>query len=55
MFWSYVPLIGGTIVAICFAVKMPIEEGLIEDDPKVGQAYREYRKQVPARIVPLLW
>lgn len=74
MFWSYVPLVAGAIVAICFAIKMPIEvrppsqklclqvpvltiyqEELMEEDPTIGQLYKEYKKEVRARVIPLLW
>ncbi|KAF8556488.1 hypothetical protein OG21DRAFT_1506398 [Imleria badia] len=32
MFWSYVPLVGLGITAFAFAIKMPIEESLIQKD-----------------------
>ncbi|KAG9309940.1 hypothetical protein JVU11DRAFT_9972 [Chiua virens] len=55
MFWSYIPLIAlGTTIAV-FAVKIPMEEDLIEQDEGIRQEYRDYKKKVPARIIPHIW
>lgn len=55
MTWSYAPLVGLGIVAGAFAVKMPIEEDLIMQDPAVAAEYRAYMQKVPARVIPFLW
>jgi protein-S-isoprenylcysteine O-methyltransferase Ste14 len=55
MFWSSIPLFAAGIVGSAFAIKMPIEEGLIEEDPIVGAEYKEYKKTVRSRIIPGLW
>ncbi|KAG1872333.1 hypothetical protein DFJ58DRAFT_722271 [Suillus subalutaceus] len=55
MSWSYVPLVGLGIIAGAFAVKMPIEEDLIMQDPAIAAEYRAYMQRVPARIIPFLW
>ncbi|KAI9455546.1 hypothetical protein HD554DRAFT_2030918 [Boletus coccyginus] len=55
MFWSYVPLVALGITAFAFAVKMPIEEGLIQKDDAVRAEYRQYMTEVPARIFPYVW
>ncbi|KAI9571890.1 hypothetical protein HD554DRAFT_2300241 [Boletus coccyginus] len=55
MFWSYVPLValGGT--AFAFAVKMQIEESLIQKDDAIRAEYWQYMTEVPARIFPYVW
>ncbi|KAG2039634.1 hypothetical protein BDR03DRAFT_859716 [Suillus americanus] len=55
MSWSYAPLVGLGIVAGAFAVKMPIEEGLIMQDPATAAEYRAYMQRVPSRVIPFLW
>ncbi|KIJ64445.1 hypothetical protein HYDPIDRAFT_90192 [Hydnomerulius pinastri MD-312] len=55
MFWSYAPLVGLSITASAFAIKMPIEEGMIQKDEGVRDEYRAYKKNVPARIIPYIW
>ncbi|QRV84021.1 isoprenylcysteine carboxyl methyltransferase [Ceratobasidium sp. AG-Ba] len=55
MFWNWIPLVGAAIIAPAFAIKMPMEERVILDNKEVGDAYREYKKQVPWRIIPYLW
>ncbi|GBE78517.1 hypothetical protein BKA93DRAFT_802692 [Sparassis latifolia] len=55
MFWSYIPLVALPITALAFAVKVPVEEKLIEDDENTGPAYVEYKKKVTARLIPWLW
>ncbi|KAG1748695.1 hypothetical protein EDB19DRAFT_1847445 [Suillus lakei] len=55
MFWSYAPLVGLGITAGALAVKMPIEEDLIMNDPVMAGEYRAYMQRVPARIIPFLW
>ncbi|QRV98068.1 isoprenylcysteine carboxyl methyltransferase [Ceratobasidium sp. AG-Ba] len=55
MFWNWIPLVGAAIIAPTFAIKMPMEERVILENKEVGDAYREYKKQVPWRIIPYLW
>ncbi|KAG1884878.1 hypothetical protein F4604DRAFT_1918541 [Suillus subluteus] len=55
MSWSYAPLVGLGIVAGAFAVKMPIEEDLIMQDPAIAVEYRAYMQKVPSRVIPFLW
>ncbi|KAG1856010.1 hypothetical protein DFJ58DRAFT_879881 [Suillus subalutaceus] len=55
MFWSYAPLVGLSIAAGAFAVKIPIEEALIMEDAAVAAEYRAYMQRVPARVIPFLW
>ncbi|KAF5344276.1 hypothetical protein D9758_012307, partial [Tetrapyrgos nigripes] len=38
-----------------FAVKIPIEEKLMEDDLSLGLQYRVYKKKVPYRLIPYIW
>jgi protein-S-isoprenylcysteine O-methyltransferase Ste14 len=55
MFWSYLPLVSASILASAFAIKIPIEEGLIEEDPTIGHEYKEYKKTVRSRLIPYVW
>ncbi|KAF8442108.1 hypothetical protein L210DRAFT_3535795 [Boletus edulis BED1] len=55
MFWSYIPLVALGITAAALAIKMPIEESLIQTDDVVGDEYRKYMEEVPARIIPYIW
>ncbi|KIK64295.1 hypothetical protein GYMLUDRAFT_258848 [Collybiopsis luxurians FD-317 M1] len=53
--WSWIPLVSCGICLGAFALKIPIEERLIESDPAMGQAYVEYKKKVPYRLIPYIW
>ncbi|KAG2070433.1 hypothetical protein BDR04DRAFT_1100135 [Suillus decipiens] len=55
MSWSYASLVGFGITAGGLAVKMPIEEDLIMQDPGVAAEYRAYMQRVPARVIPFIW
>ncbi|KAH7928389.1 hypothetical protein BV22DRAFT_1030686 [Leucogyrophana mollusca] len=55
MFWSYIPLYALAITAGAFAIKMPIEENIIQGDASVAAEYREYKKKVPSRVIPYVW
>ncbi|KAL5520059.1 hypothetical protein ACEPAG_1719 [Sanghuangporus baumii] len=55
MFWNYIPLVSFAVTAAAFAVKIPIEENLIETDPVVGPEYVEYKKKVTYRLIPKVW
>ncbi|KAE9405858.1 hypothetical protein BT96DRAFT_915812 [Gymnopus androsaceus JB14] len=54
-YWSWIPLVSLGICAGAFAYKMPIEEELIEQDPAIGPAYRDYKKKVTCKIIPYIW
>ncbi|KAF8124747.1 hypothetical protein EV363DRAFT_700269 [Boletus edulis] len=55
MFWSHISIVALGITAAAFAIKMPIEESLIQKDDAVRDEYRKYMKEVPARIIPYVW
>ncbi|KAF9223285.1 hypothetical protein BS17DRAFT_781622 [Gyrodon lividus] len=55
MFWSCVPLFALGITAGALAIKMPIEESLIQQDEAIREEYRAYMKKVPARVIPYIW
>ncbi|QRW12514.1 isoprenylcysteine carboxyl methyltransferase [Ceratobasidium sp. AG-Ba] len=55
MFWNWMFAPGFIIMAIGFAFKMPIEEKVIEDNKEIGDAYKQYKKDVPYRIIPYIW
>jgi len=54
-FWSYLPLISLPITATIFAIKMPIEEKLIEDEPVLGPQYLVYKTRVTSKLIPYIW
>ncbi|KDQ62292.1 hypothetical protein JAAARDRAFT_122345 [Jaapia argillacea MUCL 33604] len=55
MSWSYIPLLAFGVTAIAYAVKMPVEEHTITEDPTIGPAYQEYKSRVTSRILPGIW
>ncbi|KAF9223284.1 hypothetical protein BS17DRAFT_781620 [Gyrodon lividus] len=55
MFWSCIPLFVLGITVGALAIKMPIEESLIQQDEVIREEYRAYMKKVPARIIPYIW
>ncbi|KAG2362098.1 hypothetical protein BDR07DRAFT_1333582 [Suillus spraguei] len=55
MSWSYASLVGFCITAGGLAIKMPIEEDLIMQDPGDATEYRAYMQRVPARVIPFIW
>ncbi|KAF5381502.1 hypothetical protein D9757_008176 [Collybiopsis confluens] len=54
-YWSWIPLVSLGITLGAFAVKIPIEESLIDNDLAMGTAYAEYKKKVPYRLIPYVW
>ncbi|KIK64297.1 hypothetical protein GYMLUDRAFT_39854 [Collybiopsis luxurians FD-317 M1] len=54
-YWSWIPLVSCGICLGAFALKIPIEERLIENDLAMGSAYREYKRKVPYRLIPYIW
>ncbi|KDQ62293.1 hypothetical protein JAAARDRAFT_54266 [Jaapia argillacea MUCL 33604] len=55
MFWSWIPLAACGVIAIAFAVKIPVEEQKLLEDPRIGPAFKEYKSQVTSRILPGVW
>ncbi|KAF8124805.1 hypothetical protein EV363DRAFT_701465 [Boletus edulis] len=55
VFWSYVPLFALVAVAGVFAIKINIEEEVIQRDDAIREEYRAYMRKVPARLVPYVW
>ncbi|EIW77389.1 hypothetical protein CONPUDRAFT_157641 [Coniophora puteana RWD-64-598 SS2] len=55
MFWNWFPAASLPITAAAFALKMPIEEELIQQDVFIAEDYRRYKKEVPYRVIPYLW
>ncbi|KIJ60492.1 hypothetical protein HYDPIDRAFT_170138 [Hydnomerulius pinastri MD-312] len=55
MFWSYIPLGALALSAGAFAIKVPIEEGIIEADPAVGEEYKRYKEDVRWKVIPFVW
>ncbi|KAF9458459.1 hypothetical protein BDZ94DRAFT_1284809 [Collybia nuda] len=55
MFWSLIPLIAMGITVTAFAIKIPIEEQCLLDNPKIGPDYAKYQKKVGWRLVPFVW
>lgn len=51
-YWSWLPLVTMVIAGGAFAVKIPIEEKLIEDE---GPAYAAYKTKVQFRLIPYVW
>ncbi|KAG8715657.1 hypothetical protein FRC08_010292 [Ceratobasidium sp. 394] len=55
MFWNWIFAPAFVVTALGFAAKMPIEEKVIEDDKDIGDAYKQYKKEVPYRVLPYIW
>ncbi|QRW25212.1 isoprenylcysteine carboxyl methyltransferase [Rhizoctonia solani] len=55
MFWNWVFAPALVLTSIAFAIKMPMEEKVIEENAEIGEAYRQYKKEVPYRIIPYVW
>ncbi|CAE6520464.1 unnamed protein product [Rhizoctonia solani] len=55
MFWNWVFAPAFVLTAIAFAIKMPMEEKVIENDREIGEAYKQYKKEVPYRVIPYVW
>ncbi|EIW85945.1 hypothetical protein CONPUDRAFT_78548 [Coniophora puteana RWD-64-598 SS2] len=55
MLWSYIPLAGLPIMVLAVAAKIPIEEGIMLQDPSVADEYKAYKREVPYRILPYIW
>ncbi|KAG9095607.1 hypothetical protein FRC06_009627 [Ceratobasidium sp. 370] len=55
MFWNWIFAPAFIVTALAFAVKMPMEENVMENDKDIGDAYKQYKKEVPYRILPYVW
>ncbi|KAF9644425.1 hypothetical protein BDM02DRAFT_3121957 [Thelephora ganbajun] len=55
VFWSYIPLYILPITIAGHALKMPIEERMLTEDPDLGREYKLYKLRVPYRIIPYIW
>ncbi|KAF8556525.1 hypothetical protein OG21DRAFT_1408886 [Imleria badia] len=55
IFWSYVPLYALAATAAVFAIKIPIEEEVIQRDAAMREEYRAYMHKVPAKVIPYVW
>ncbi|EJC98041.1 uncharacterized protein FOMMEDRAFT_143515 [Fomitiporia mediterranea MF3/22] len=55
LIWNYIPLYALAICGVAFAVKVPIEENLMESDAEIGPQYKAYKEKVPYRLIPGVW
>ncbi|CAE6492376.1 unnamed protein product [Rhizoctonia solani] len=55
MFWNWVFAPAFVLTSIAFAVKMPMEEKVMENNAEIGEAYKQYKKEVPYRVIPYIW
>jgi protein-S-isoprenylcysteine O-methyltransferase Ste14 len=55
MFWSYAPFAALGVTTIAVAIKIPVEEKLLEDDSISGPAYKSYKEKVAWKVIPYLW
>ncbi|KAJ3966730.1 hypothetical protein EV361DRAFT_872164 [Lentinula raphanica] len=56
-YWSWIPLSPQRYPQFlgAFGYKMSLEERLMEEDPTIRDAYRDYKKKVPYKIIPYIW
>ncbi|KAH7329827.1 hypothetical protein B0J17DRAFT_679846 [Rhizoctonia solani] len=57
MFWNWIFAPAFVLTAIAFASRCPwrIQEKVIENDAEIGEAYKQYKKEVPYRVIPYIW
>jgi protein-S-isoprenylcysteine O-methyltransferase Ste14 len=55
MFWSYYSFAALAATTTAIAIKIPVEEKILEDDLTTGPAYERYKEKVPWRVIPYLW
>ncbi|QRW12657.1 methylene-fatty-acyl-phospholipid synthase [Ceratobasidium sp. AG-Ba] len=55
MYWNWIPLAGAALTTVAFAIKIPMEEKLILNKKVLGDDYKQYRREVPSRIIPYIW
>ncbi|CAE6490345.1 unnamed protein product [Rhizoctonia solani] len=54
MFWNWIFAPAFVLTSIAFAIKMPMEEKVIEKS-EIGEEYKRYKKEVPYRVIPYIW
>ncbi|KAJ1306160.1 hypothetical protein OPQ81_010871 [Rhizoctonia solani] len=54
-FWSWIPVSALGLLAVLFAIKMPMEEDVILNHEHLGPKYAVYKREVPYRIIPHIW
>jgi len=55
MCFSYIPLYAFATSVVALALKIPVEEKIIEDDQEVGVHYQHYKSLTKSRIIPYIW
>ncbi|KAL5638196.1 hypothetical protein ACGC1H_005036 [Rhizoctonia solani] len=55
MFWNWIFAPALVLTAIAFAIKMPMEEKVMENNAEIGEEYKQYKKEVPYRVIPYIW
>jgi len=54
-YWSWSPLVGLIVFVASFGYKILVEEQLMEENPRMGRSYLEYKKNVLYRLIPYIW
>ncbi|CAE6428941.1 unnamed protein product [Rhizoctonia solani] len=54
-FWNWIPVSALGILAVLFAIKMPMEENVILNHEVIGSEYAAYKRKVPSRVIPYIW
>ncbi|CCO29276.1 putative transmembrane protein [Rhizoctonia solani AG-1 IB] len=54
-FWNWIPVPAAGLLAILFAIKMPMEENVMLGHEYIGPKYVAYKKEVPYRVIPYIW
>ncbi|CAE6422960.1 unnamed protein product [Rhizoctonia solani] len=54
VFWNWIPVPALGLLAVIFAIKMPMEENIILRHGEIGPKYAAYKKEVPWRVIPYL-
>ncbi|KAF8608073.1 hypothetical protein BDV93DRAFT_602968 [Ceratobasidium sp. AG-I] len=55
MFWNWTFAAAFVVSAVSYGIKMPIEEKVMEESDEIGDAYRQYKREVPYRVIPYIW
>ncbi|KAG8689740.1 hypothetical protein FRC11_000881 [Ceratobasidium sp. 423] len=54
-FWNWIPVSALGLLAVIFAIKMPMEENIILRHEEIGPKYAAYKREVPWRVIPYVW
>ncbi|KAH7334867.1 hypothetical protein B0J17DRAFT_770412 [Rhizoctonia solani] len=54
-FWNWIPVSALGILAVLFAIKMPMEENVMLRHEVIGPEYAAYKRKVPSRVIPYIW